>query len=395
MSETLAAASPALPTASKSTILVVDDSRMVRTSISRTLSPHYTVHEAANGEQAWEAILLDASLALVLTDLTMPGLDGYGLLTRIRGSATPRIRQLPVIVVSGSDQIEERVHARTLGATELIAKGIGAQELLACVRAHLMPQARGSSEATGQVSGDAAGVDLRTGLSTPAHFAQSAARMYAYSRRHHEAFVFISLHVELLGGTEGLRQALVAPVSQLLRRTIRTEDVCTRLGPLDFLIASQGITAAQGQAFGQRLVQAVEKAQSPLEERGIRVRVRFGVASLIEDAVEDLDSMRRLARERSQSAEPAPAQPNLTLPDEQQAASLPLEPSISPSTTPIEQPLPSVDVLLAMLSADPDDWPELDPVLRRRWLTRLQPLLDWLDLSPKPSSSERSESPPL
>src|SRR5512135_1526398 len=110
---------------SKPRVLIADDSRIVRATLIKHIQGMFEFREALDGEQAWETLLIDPSIRVVITDLTMPKLDGYGLLTRIRNSEISRIRDLPVVVVSGSDEREERDRAMAAGATDLITKGIG------------------------------------------------------------------------------------------------------------------------------------------------------------------------------------------------------------------------------------------------------------------------------
>jgi CheY-like chemotaxis protein len=107
------------------TVLVVDDSRFVRASIVRALAADFTLQQAESGERAWELLLLDGSIAAVLSDLTMPGMDGFELLRRVRESALPRIRSLPFAVLSGADEPAQRERARTLGADRFVVKGDG------------------------------------------------------------------------------------------------------------------------------------------------------------------------------------------------------------------------------------------------------------------------------
>ena len=66
-----------------------------------------------------------------MTDLTMPRLDGYGLMERIRTSGIERIRTMPVLVVSGAQEQTEHDRVRAAGATDLIGKGVTSAELLA------------------------------------------------------------------------------------------------------------------------------------------------------------------------------------------------------------------------------------------------------------------------
>ena len=61
-------------------VLVVDDSRFVRTTFAHILKVSFDVAEAADGEAAWLAIQADPSIVMVFTDLDMPKLDGFGLL---------------------------------------------------------------------------------------------------------------------------------------------------------------------------------------------------------------------------------------------------------------------------------------------------------------------------
>lgn len=104
-------------------VLVVDDSRFVRASIRRLLAPWFELREADGGERAWELLLLDESIAAVISDLTMSGVDGWELLRRVRASPIERLRGLPFVVLSGSDDGERRARAQSLGADRFIVKG--------------------------------------------------------------------------------------------------------------------------------------------------------------------------------------------------------------------------------------------------------------------------------
>lgn len=111
-------------------LLIVDDSRMVRAMLVKHIKGYFDYREEADGEAAWHALLLDQSIRAVISDLTMPVLDGYGLLQRIRNSRVSRIRDLPVIMISGDEDEDSRIHAKSLGASDFITKGVGFTELM-------------------------------------------------------------------------------------------------------------------------------------------------------------------------------------------------------------------------------------------------------------------------
>jgi DNA-binding response OmpR family regulator len=116
----------------KAQILVVDDDANTRLLLKIILAgAGYNIALAADGEQAWK--LLSANLPdLLLTDIMMPGLDGFALLERVR--ADPRTRTLPVILLSAKSSPDDLAKGLDLGADDYITKPFQKAELLAKLR---------------------------------------------------------------------------------------------------------------------------------------------------------------------------------------------------------------------------------------------------------------------
>jgi two-component system KDP operon response regulator KdpE len=115
-----------------SRILVVEDDPAIRRAIVAQLRGEgYDVVEAANGREALAAARADKP-DLVLTDLNMPTMDGFELITTLRKGSTT-----PVIVLSVRGGEADRVRALDLGADDFVAKPFSVAELLARVRAQL------------------------------------------------------------------------------------------------------------------------------------------------------------------------------------------------------------------------------------------------------------------
>ncbi len=129
-------------------MLVVDDSRFVRASLVRALAPRFRIQQAESGERAWELLLLDPSIGAVLSDLNMPGVDGFELLRRVRGSMLERVRTVPFAVLSGADDPAQRDRARELGADRFVVKGDGVESLGDWLASHLVPGAGASGLAS-------------------------------------------------------------------------------------------------------------------------------------------------------------------------------------------------------------------------------------------------------
>jgi signal transduction histidine kinase/serine phosphatase RsbU (regulator of sigma subunit)/anti-sigma regulatory factor (Ser/Thr protein kinase) len=113
------------------TVLVVDDNDDMRTYVADLLSESSRVLTAEDGQAAL-AVLTSEPVDIVITDVTMPRLDGFGLLTRMRQE--PALAAVPVIMVSaraGEDGLAEGLEA---GADDYLVKPFAARELLARVR---------------------------------------------------------------------------------------------------------------------------------------------------------------------------------------------------------------------------------------------------------------------
>ena len=115
-------------------ILWADDNADMREYVRRILSGRYAVEAVADGAAALAAARANPP-DLVLADVMMPGLDGFGLLRALR--VDPRLRAIPVVLLSARAGEESRVEGLEAGAADYLVKPFSARELLARVEAQL------------------------------------------------------------------------------------------------------------------------------------------------------------------------------------------------------------------------------------------------------------------
>ncbi|MEU4780569.1 SpoIIE family protein phosphatase [Micromonospora sp. NPDC023633] len=127
------------------TVLVVDDNADLRAFLASLLAPHYRVVVAADGREALDRIA-ERVPDLVLTDVMMPRLDGFGLVRALR--VDRRTAGLPIIVLSARAGEEAAVEGLRTGADDYLVKPFSAEELLARVGAHLELARLRTEEAT-------------------------------------------------------------------------------------------------------------------------------------------------------------------------------------------------------------------------------------------------------
>jgi PAS domain S-box-containing protein len=115
-------------------VLVADDNADMRQYLCRLLVGAYEVQQTADGKAALAAAR-ERLPDLVLADVMMPELDGFGLLAELR--ADPRTRTVPVVLLSARAGEESRLEGLAAGADDYLVKPFNARELLARTRAHL------------------------------------------------------------------------------------------------------------------------------------------------------------------------------------------------------------------------------------------------------------------
>jgi signal transduction histidine kinase/DNA-binding response OmpR family regulator len=120
--------------AAGSRILLADDNADMRDYVSRLLSDRWRVEAVSDGKQALEAACANPP-DLVLTDVMMPNLDGFGLMRALR--ADRRTKSIPIIMLSARAGEEAQVEGLESGADDYLVKPFSARELIARVSTRL------------------------------------------------------------------------------------------------------------------------------------------------------------------------------------------------------------------------------------------------------------------
>ncbi len=266
-------------------ILIIDDSRMVRASIIRHVRDRFDVREEVDGEAGWQTLLVDPTIQAVITDIGMPRLDGYGLLERIRSSRLSRINTLPVAVISGDDEPEVRVKAKSAGATDFISKSIGNIELLARLEAltQLARTQRDLEESRAALA-TASPVDPASGLATPSYLHYHASQELSLARRHNGELSVMVVEIDQFDSVVTRYGAHVAQLinrklSKILATRLRKEDTVAELATGRFAVVSPSTSMSGAGAFALRLCSAIDQIVMTYREERIRIHLTVGLAT--------------------------------------------------------------------------------------------------------------------
>lgn len=288
---------------SKPLILIVDDSPTIRMSLSKALKDEFLPVEAVDGEQAWELLNSDTRIEVVITDLSMPKLDGMGLVKRMRDSVVTRMVNMPVIMVTGVDDTESREKAFEAGINDFVAKTSDRVELLARLRAHqkLAVTLRELEESQRELR-EQANTDALTGLANRRFFTQIANKELSLMRRQKEHFAVLMMDIDHFKKTNdtfghAAGDYVLKQVARALSNSIREEDTVARVGGEEFVVSSPYNNRLAAIVLAERLRKAVESLDIQFEGNHIPVTISIGIALQPQDG-DSLETLLAAADER-------------------------------------------------------------------------------------------------
>jgi diguanylate cyclase (GGDEF)-like protein len=288
-------------------VLIVDDSKFVRTTFNRILSASFEVREVADGEAGWQAIESDASIVMVVSDIDMPKLDGFGLLERVRGSGDARIKALPIIIISGNQNEAAKKRARDMGANDFIAKEADAPEVLSRIDNLLrLVKASHDLEHNKQVIEQTVTHDPLTGTFTPHYLMTEGRKHYAHARRHGGQLSVMAFRIDSLPevvktASKDVADQLLVRIAKLVSGTLRTEDSIGRAAEGTFVVISTGAGASQVMTFARRLYEQLQNAQVAYRGQPLVILTSFGIATP-QDTASSIEELVKLALQRLQQA---------------------------------------------------------------------------------------------
>ena len=287
-------------------ILIVDESRIVRATISKHVRDLYDYREESDGEAAWQVLVLDHSIALVICSLSLPVLDGNGLLDRVRSSRLARLAQMPMLMIAGdNDEAIERAKAH--GASDFISRGTGGAELLARIDSQLkLVQAQHQLKENLEQNVQ----NPETGLFTRKYVELQAVQAMSHAMRHNNEVSAMVMSFDNIGALREEHGVDVAKQLQqrfisMLSSKIRKEDSLGHYAGSQLVVISPGTPAAVCESFGNSMREAIRTANIAVHGQRLNLSVSVGVSNSPADAVVSGGALIELAGSRLKMAQQA------------------------------------------------------------------------------------------
>ena len=285
-------------------ILVMDGSRVVRASLAKHLGEEYEVIEESNGDSAWQALMLDHKISLVISGLHISKLEAVDLPTRLRSSSIRRLREMPlVLIVSDQHHQASRDHEWPRGANGFITKTMKRQEILSCLRSILNPEVMSVAPAAEETK------------PVPAAISAGPERLLS-GDQFNTALAGLPLGEPvsaLVFGIDG-RAGLITRFGQ--EAAARIEErfaslLVAKINPLDLVgrcqserlaVISRGVDLHQAARFGKKVCKSLASGQIVLRGEKVRLTASVGVASTSDDGSINAQELLTLANRRLDQA---------------------------------------------------------------------------------------------
>ena len=293
-------------------ILVVDDSRVVRATLTKHLKDDFEILVESDGESARQTLMLTPNIVAIVTGINTPKLDAHELLARLRTSSIRRLREMPfVLIVSDIDNQAARERDRELGVGGFITKTMSKSVVVDCLNNLLeghgftesvvlpeVPREEKSPSVEKQPAPERLLKidDFRSLLSTLSFPDPPTAKVCALVFGIDNRDVLIKRFGEELAGMIATRFA------NLLVAKVGPQDLVGRCDGERLAIISHGIELKQGVRFGKQISKSLASGQITIRGQKVKLTVSMGIASVFEDEVKSADELLSLALQRLDQA---------------------------------------------------------------------------------------------
>ena len=289
---------------SRPRILLAEDSQTSKALLTKNLSESYQLIEARDGEEAWQILVADERIDVIITDVNMPRMTGQQLLVKIRKSQIARIANMPVIVMTAANDSVDKNLAFLNGANDFLTKPVDVMELQARVNVHYkLTRTIRELEESRRALAEQASTDPLTRLRNRRSFYDQGAQQVAAVKRYLGELSVLLIDIDHFKqvndrfGHQAGDEVLVK-VASLLSGIVRNGDAVARIGGEEFAVLLPETNRLGAAVLAERIRARVEKAEIVTPDACIRVTISIGMATFSAESVDTFDELLAVADRR-------------------------------------------------------------------------------------------------
>ncbi|WP_373072277.1 diguanylate cyclase [Sulfurimonas sp.] len=272
------------------TVLIVDDMHSNRQILGSSLKSLYNLVYASNGTDALKILSTDSLPDLILLDIEMPDMDGFEVMEKLK--LDNKTNDIPVIFVTGHDDIKNEERALLNGAVDYITKPISPIIVKARVKTHLTIKYQRDQLL------HRASHDQLTQVYNRHHLVEEGKKFLSKAIRHNESFCVAILDIDFfksINDTYGhlIGDEVLKSLATLLKQNIRAEDVVARYGGEEFVIVFDKCKIEDGQLKADILRMLIAR----LNPSDVKITASLGITCVKPELHNEFDDILKEADE--------------------------------------------------------------------------------------------------
>jgi diguanylate cyclase (GGDEF)-like protein len=282
-------------------VLIIDDSPTMRAQVVDILKRSGLAVGTIDADNVIDGfkLLLNNPVDVVLCDLEMPKMDGLKFIDLQRSREEQR--DIPVIILTGRDEAEQKIRALERGASDYITKPFDAGELIARVRVQIkIKKLQDALKERNQKLEELLNTDPLTQLANRRHLMEILNREFQRSQRSGHPLALIMADIDLfksINDTFGHQQGdvVLKVVAETLQDHLREYDLAARFGGEEFALVLPETELPMALQVAERVREMIEKLRFSGSLKQLRMTISLGVAAFPHDQISDIEDLIRLA----------------------------------------------------------------------------------------------------
>jgi len=293
------------------TLLVVDDTALIRKSVIKILQPTGIfdwILQARNGLEGLE-VLLKEEVDLLISDINMPKMDGFKLLTTLRNME--KYKELPVILLSSHQEADHKIKGLQGGANDYVTKPFEPGELIARIKNLLtmkelqdeLARKNKAMELANKKLEQLSVTDELTGLWNRRYLWERLEEEITKTRRFNLTVSCLMIDIDdfkvindTYGHTTG--DTVLTKIARVLKSQCRAHDLLARFGGEEFLMVLHQTDLEGAGQLAQRLVKSVDHHPFTTHDQKIlKATISIGVSTYPSPNINDVNDLIKKADE--------------------------------------------------------------------------------------------------
>lgn len=278
-------------------VLIIDDSDQVRKAIRQSLESSRlfaSIHEAREGLRGFK-LLMEHDIDLVLCDLLMPGCDGFKFL--LMKHKRVKYKDIPVILLTGQEDLKNKVRGLELGASDYLVKPFDPRELLARVKVQLkIKDLQDELKIKNARLAELSVTDALTKIYNRRYLCEKLDHEFNRCSRYNLPLAYMMFDLDFFkevndkfGHMAG--DFILVEVGAILERNSRKLDLVARFGGDEFVMLLPNTKREGAVTLADRVREEIQNSRFSFEKHEINVTVSTGIVLYPHDGVESTEQL--------------------------------------------------------------------------------------------------------